>query len=90
MKFSINTFAIGLIIALPTEAVELHFYPSDVIAHKESPDRDYYSLMLHNVAIYNEGDESISLTGVRIVAVNNKRATGSQFLSADELGPMAQ
>lgn len=67
----------------------IRFQPGDVIAYREAAGRDFYSLMVHNVAVLNEGDAPLELSSVRFEAVHGERVSGSTSIGREHLAASA-
>ena len=63
----------------------IRFQPRDVIAYREAAGRDFFSLMVHNVAVLNDGDGTLHISSVGLEAVRGERITSSVSIGRELL-----
>jgi len=67
------------------QAVSIRFQPTDAIAYREAPGRDYFSVMVHNIAVINDGPGAVALSGMRIEALEGERVASAVVLGTGDL-----
>lgn len=75
----------------PAGAQSIRFHPGDVIAHQESTNRPFASLMLHNFAVVNDTGDEFVIREIRIEARSKGDLRDMRVLrEADAAGELAQ
>lgn len=78
--------ALCLVFASPASALTVRFYPGDhIYSYPLDQDRDAHGLMVHNIAILNDGATPVTLTSVEVQLLSGDRVLDARTLGAPEL-----
>lgn len=78
-------FAAAAVFAAPAQALEIHFYPDQTYAFELDAAHGAKSLVIHNIAIINDGAGPVTLTAVTIDLTSGERVIDSRVLGEPEL-----
>ncbi|MFZ2029043.1 MAG: M23 family metallopeptidase [Vitreimonas sp.] len=78
--------AATMCLASPAAAVQVRFYPGDhIYAYDAAEGRDAHTLMIQNIAIFNDGATPLTITSVDIQLMQDGRVIDTRSLGEPEL-----
>jgi murein DD-endopeptidase MepM/ murein hydrolase activator NlpD len=71
-------------------AMEIRVHPDAVIPYRETPTRDFYSLMVHNMVFINDSEQTINVEEITIEAIVNGNTNNTVTIGSDHIQKTAE